>query len=262
MINQISFTGVKSTLEEKYEKITYPNGVQYRNWIDGEDYFVKYTIKQPHGIVEDLKQCLKDLHWERRIEPALTLVENGKKFLNEKIFGIIGTGALTTVFDIGDGRVLKISQENPFEYRKYNPKFDVPLLSNVEEHEGIFGYIQAKANTEDVRTPNVLSVQRKMKRAGFAPSRDFATHRLDQIGIYKGESVLLDSRCAVPQNNRLTRFAKWFEKYFTLKRVIILQPISESMNFEPPKHIDEAPLPNYTKKEAWAVIKKVIKSWK
>lgn len=26
------------------EKIKHPNGIEYRNWVDGEDYFYRYTI--------------------------------------------------------------------------------------------------------------------------------------------------------------------------------------------------------------------------
>ncbi len=243
------------------EKINHPNGIEYRLQTDGEDYFYRYTINKPNGIISDLKQCKKDLGWITRINEALEFIKGSRKFLDEKIYGIIGTGGFTTVFDIGDGRVLKISKENPFEYRKYNPKFDIPLIGGVEHYKGIYGYIQKKADTENVGLKNVCAVKRKMKRAGYTSSRDFGTHRIDQVGVYQGKSFLLDSRCAVKRNNFITRFTRRFEEIFTLKRVWQAKRMEDVMD-NPPMHMDEKPLPNYTLKEAFMRIKKVIKSWK
>ncbi len=241
------------------EKINYPNAVKYINWVDGEDSFVKYTINKPQGIILDLEQCKTDLNWKNRIDTALKFIKGSKKFCNEKINGIIGLGGLTTVFDIGNGRVLKISEENPFEYRKFNPKFDIPLIGNVEHYDGIYGYIQAKADTKNIGLKNVLAVKRKMKRAGYDSSADFGNHRTDQVGIYNGKSYLLDSRCAVKRNNFITRFTRWFEKHFN--RVIIARSIDDIIDM-PMEHINEKPLPNYTFNEAFSRIKKVIKTWK
>ena len=256
IISAINFKALKWN-----EKVNHPNGVEYRLWEDGEDYFCKYTITKPKGMISDLEQCKKDLGWASRINTALKFIKGSKKFLDEKIYGIIGTGGLTTVFDIGDDRVLKISEENPFEYRKYNPKFDIPLVGEVEHFDGIYGYIQKKADTENVGLKNVLSVKRKMKRAGYTSSQDFGMHRVDQVGVYKGKSLLLDSRCAVRRNNFITRFTRWFKDNFNFKRVYYAYRIEDIMD-RPPTHIEEKPLPNYTLKEAFGRIKKVIKSWK
>ena len=260
MIPSVKKTINFKALQNK-EKKYYPNGVEYRINMDGEDYFYKYTINKPNGILEDLKQCKRDLGWITRINKALRFVEGSKKFLDEKIYGIVGTGGLTTVFDIGNERVLKISEENPFEYRKYNPKFDIPLIGKVEQYKGFYGYIQKKADTENVGLKNVLAVKRKMKKAGFTSSLDFGSHRTDQVGIYKGKSFLLDSRCAIKRNNFITRFTNWFENNFNFKRICIAQRIEDVMD-KLPVHIEEKPLPDYTFKEAFMRIKKVIKSWK
>ena len=256
IISAINFKALKWN-----EKVNHPNGVEYRLWEDGEDYFCKYTINKPNGIVSDLEQCKKDLGWSFRIDKALKFIQGSKKFLDENIYGIIGTGGLTTVFDIGNDRVLKISEENPFEYRKYNPKFDIPLIGEVEYFDGIYGYIQKKADTDNVGLKNVLAVKRKMKRAGYTSSQDFGMHRVDQVGIYKGKSFLLDSRCAVKRNNFITRFTRWFENNFNFQRVYYVQKIEDIID-KPPAHIEEKPLPNYTLKEAFMRIKKVIKSRK
>ena len=98
-----------------------------------------------------------------------------------------------------------------------------------------------------------------MRKAGFIPSADFSDYRIDQIGVYNGESFLLDSRCAVKQNNLLTRFTKWFEYNFNQEIILISTDLDADVEI---KHVDEKPLPNYTIKEAYVRIKKVIRSWK
>ena len=253
-VNGISFKGSYWN-----EKIKYPNGIEYLNWVDGEDYFCKYMIDNPNGIISDLEQCKKDFKWTKRIDKSIEFIQGSRKFLNERIFGIVGLSHLTTVFDIGNDRVLKISEENPFEYRKHNPKFDIPLIGTVEEYNGFYGYIQRKADTSNIGLNNVLEVKRKMRKAGFIPSADFSDYRIDQIGVYNGESFLLDSRCAVKQNNLLTRFTKWFEYNFNQEIILISPDLDADVEI---KHVDEKPLPNYTIKEAYARIKKVIRSWK
>lgn len=249
----VSFTGVNWN-----QKIEHPNAIEYVNWSDGEDYFCKYTINKPAGIINDLEQCRYDLKWNERFDMALKFIKGSGKFLNEKIYGISGVGAAAVAFDIGGDRVLKISDENPFEFREYNPKFDIPLLSKVEHYDGIYGYIQAKAETDGVGLKDVLRVQRKMKREGFAPSVDFNIWRTEQVGRYNGKSYLLDSRCAVRQNNLLTRFTRWFDRSFN--RVIIVHKVGDDIS--PPCHVNETPPPNLSPREAWKIIKKVLKSWK
>lgn len=71
------------------EKIKHPNGIEYRNWVDGEDYFYRYTINNPNGIISDLEQCKRDLGWKKRIDNALEFIKGSQKYLDEKIHGII-----------------------------------------------------------------------------------------------------------------------------------------------------------------------------
>ena len=238
---------------------TRKHGKYYYTLYDGEEFFRKYTLNTPSGIIHDLENICEDMSWSKKSNPIIEFIKKSKKFLNEKIYGIAGFGGLTTVFDIGQERVLKISKENPFEYRKYNKRFDIPLLSGVESCGGLYGYVQAKADTENITLKDVLKVKRKMKRAGYMPSNDFGNHRTDQVGRYKGKPYLLDSRCAVKQYDFKTRFAKWFYRHFnTSPTVLVAKVISFD---EPIKHVHETPPPNFTKQEAKNLIKKAIKSW-
>ncbi|MBO7673056.1 hypothetical protein J6S88_06585 [bacterium] len=245
---------------KKYDVENFPNGRRYYIWLDGDDYFRHYEIIKPNGMVEDLKQCRKDLQLDKRLNPIIEFIEKSKFFINEKIYGIVGFGGLTTVFDIGDGRVLKISEENPFEFRNYNPKFDIPLLSDVKSNGKYYAYIQRAAETEGVSTANVLKVKQKMRRQGYTPSRDFSNWRTEQVGILNGRSYLLDSRCAIPMNDKRTRFADWFKKWYDRSPLIAIKVSDMDIDI-PVKHVDETPKANYTKAEARKIIKNVLESW-
>ena len=248
-----------SNTKPQYLVREFPNGKEFYNALDGEEWIHHYKITKPQGIISDLKQCEEDLDLSRRLKGYAEFVDNTKIFKNEKIYGISGFGGLTTVFDIGEDRVLKISKENPFEYRKYNPKFDIPLKSDIVHYGDLYGYIQQKADTENITVNNVLKVKRKMKRAGYTSSNDFSNYRTEQVGTYNGKSYLLDSRCAITRNDRKTRFADWFKMWFDRSPLIAIR-IDDIID-APPTHIDETPKANYTKKEARKVIKDVLKSW-
>lgn len=246
--------------QNKYTIREFSNGKEFSTVCDGEEFFHHYIIDEPKGILTDLEQCINDLKFEKKLRPVINFINESGKFINEKIYGIAGFGGLTSVFDIGNDRVLKISEENPFEYRKHNPKFDIPLLSQIEHYGNMYGYIQQKADTENVNIFDVQNVKRKMKKQGFTPSDDFSSWRIDQVGRLNGSSYLLDSRCAIPRNNRKTRFVQWFKKWFD-RTPIVLHPIEEITDL-PPVHVNEKPKPNYNKQEAIKIIKDVLSSWK
>lgn len=246
-INQNTFKSLEVT--------EFPNGTRYVDWDSTEDTFLHYDIKKPQGIIADLEQCLNDVGYlTTTIKRTIDLVKNTKSFLNEKIFGIMGYGWHAVVFDIGGGRVLKISDENPFEYREYNPKFDIPLLSKVVQFGKLFGYIQQKADNKNVTVDDVEKVINEMKKEGFIPSDDFHKYKRCQVGIYNGKSYLLDSRCAMPniKLSIITKATDSFIKHFDRT------PKKPEPEYE---LIDETPKFNYTWAEIKNIVKKVLASW-
>lgn len=241
--NNINFTSF--SLQKKYGTAIY----------DDNGHIDRYELSAPHGILEDLNHWKYDFpHWSR--DKVIDFVKGSKVFLDEKIFAFIGGGFYTSVFDIGNNRVLKISEQNPFEYREHNPKFDIPLLSPIYKHGNMYGYIQAKANKQ-VTFFDVLSVKLKIKKEGYK-AVDFKYHPRAQVGLYEGTSYLLDSRCAVKQNNLKTRFAQWlFEHFYRGKKGYNARANNPTI----PIYQFDIPLPNYSKKEVYTIIKNIIKSW-
>ena len=151
---------------------------------------------------------------------------------------------------------MKISSQDPFKYREYNPKFDIPLLSPVYKYNDMYGYVQAKANRQ-TSLLDVLSVKIRMKEEGYK-SVDFKYHPKAQVGIYNGKSYLLDSRCAVKQNNLKTRFVEWlFKHLYKGKKGYNARANNPTI----PIYAFDHPQPNYSQKEAYSIVKNIVKSW-
>lgn len=175
------------------------------------------------------------------------------------IKGVAGQGGLSVVLDLGDD-VLKCSYENPLEFRAHNPSFDILFLSPVEKFGKTYFVREPKADVKSVTREDCRDVIRRLFTAGFEPSRDFDEHRLQQVGIYSGKPYLLDTRCAVPQPNRFSRFV--YDFCSINKRVYFANTVDEFC-FE---HIDETPRPNLSFRKGlakmWTVIRDNMKAGK
>lgn len=180
------------------------------------------------------------------------------KIKESEIKSILNNGGLSLIFNTGDDTVLKCSLENPLEFRKHNPNFDIPFLSPVEQVGKVFFVKEAKADTKDITTKDCEEVIKKIKAAGYEPSKDFDKYRPWQVGRYNGICYLLDTRCAIPRPNLFSRFVYDFcERH---KRIIEIQRLEpedilkmekeeeELIEKFGPKviHIDETPRKNLT----------------
>lgn len=168
------------------------------------------------------------------------------------IKGVAGQGGLSVVLDLGDD-VLKCSYENPLEFRVHNPSFDIPFLSPVEKFGKTYFVREPKADIENVTSDDCRDVIRRLFMSGCEPSRDFDEHRLQQVGIYNGKPYLLDTRCAVPQPNRFSRFVYDF---CTINRKVYFANAPDEFCFE---HIDETPRPNLSFRKGLAKMRTVIR---
>ena len=122
---------------------------------------------------------------------------------------------------MGNNEVLKCSLENPLEFRKHNPKFDIPFLSPVENFGKTFFVKEVKADTTNITIYDCESVIKNIYKEGFEPSKDLDKYRTWQIGKYNNKPYLLDTRAALPRPNMFSKYiykcCKDYQRVFHLK---------------------------------------------
>lgn len=124
------------------------------------------------------------------------------KHIDDSIKSFHNTGGLTVFLDIPDSKILKVSLENPLEFRKHNPKFDIPFLSPVEKYGKTYIVIQPKADTENITKKDCMGVIKRIYRNFCEISTD--GDKFEQYGLYNGKAYLIDTRCAMPLPNIYT----------------------------------------------------------
>ena len=133
-------------------------------------------------IMRDLSEGAK-LYFEKNQE-----ADNSVTKINES--------GLTMFFDMPNNEILKISLENPLEYRKHRPEFDIPFLSPVEKYGKTYIVRQPKADTKGITQEQFKDVVKRIYSHGCELSKD--GDKFEQYGIYNGKAYLLDTRCAMP----------------------------------------------------------------
>ena len=181
------------------------------------------------------------------------------KLKETDIKSVLGYGGLTTVFELTNDRVLKCSLENPLEHREHCTDFDIPFLSPVKKSGEHFFVIEPKAEQEGITIEDCKDVIGRIYKAGYEPSGDLDEYKIRQVGRYNGKTYLLDTRAALPQPDRFSKFIYRFCD--STNRVLIAEKVDPT-NFEM-KHIDENPRKNLGFvegiKEVYEVIDKNVK---
>ncbi len=188
--------------------------------------------------------------------PDLKDYINAGRMKESDIKGVAGKGGLSVIFDLGDDEVLKCSLENPLEFRKHNSSFDITFLSSVEKFGKTYFVKEAKADTKNVTQKDCKAVIAQLYKEGFEPSIDLDQYKLRQIGIYKGKSYLLDTRAALPQPDKFSRYVYNFCNIN--KRVFFPNKVSD-LDFSI-KHVDETPRANLTFRQGIAKMWEVAKT--
>ncbi|MDD3012655.1 MAG: hypothetical protein PHC34_03020 [Candidatus Gastranaerophilales bacterium] len=127
-------------------------------------------------------------------------VESSEKLRNLRMKAYKDSGAFNTVIELTNDQILKLSESPNFP--KKAESFELPILdSGIIEVENSWGslinvyyYIQPKALNSDetnITREMVESMTKKMKAEGFEPQ----DMRAEQLGIYNGETYLLDTGC-------------------------------------------------------------------
>ena len=109
---------------------------------------------------------------------------------------------LTIFFDLPNNEILKVSLENPLEFRKHIPEFDIPFLSPVEKYGKTYIVKQPKADTDGITEMHIEDVGQRISDYGYELSPD--GKRCEQYGLYNGEAYLIDTRCVRPMPSTYT----------------------------------------------------------
>ena len=120
---------------------------------------------------------------------------------DEKLVSCMDAMHSTIVLELEGNRVLKMVKYNPFpEDRKYEPEFDLPLLSNVYKCGEYYAFVQEKADTDDIDRDALNDVIERIELAGYEPY-DIRGNE-SQVGWSEimQDYMLLDTECAKPKS--------------------------------------------------------------
>lgn len=217
--------------------------------------FPTFLGKTPHQEQEhpvfDSFECRKKYGCYANLDDYMAYA----KLKKSDIKGIAGRGGLSVILDLGENEVLKCSLENPLEFREHIPSFDIPFLSPVKKFGQTYFVREPKAETKGITPKDCEDVIRRIYEAGYEPSADLYPYATRQIGIYNGKPYLLDTRCAVPQPNRFSKFV--YDFCHVNCRVLIAHKVDPyDFSFQ---HIDETPRPNLSLKKGLAKIFNMMK---
>lgn len=174
--------------------------------IDFENKFcTKLIFKEPLLLSDAIELIVKKSPLIQRSPNKSIVIEDKSKLLNIAneikrsqfkdimISELIGNGTGSTVFDIGNGKVLKLSGQNIFK-RNYDERIDVPFTRG-ELPNKVYWCVQQKADTNNVSTDDLLDLMIAIEDAGYEV-RDISDDSNGQAGWYNGQIRLIDTECA------------------------------------------------------------------
>lgn len=138
----------------------------------------------------------------RDLSEGVKLYFEANQEIDDSVKNFHECGGLTLFFDMPNDEILKVSLENPLEYRKHCPEFDIPFLSPVEKYGKTYIVKQPKADTKGITHEHFKDVTKRIYSHGCELSRD--GNKYEQYGIYNGKAYLIDTRCAMPMPNLYT----------------------------------------------------------
>lgn len=124
------------------------------------------------------------------------------KDVDDSVIKLYKKGSLSVIFELQNDEILKISLENPLEFREHNSNFDIPFLTPVEKYGKTYTVKQPKADTENITREHFLDVKKRIRYGLCELSAD--GRKYEQYGLYNGKPYLLDTRCAMPMPNAWT----------------------------------------------------------
>lgn len=186
------------------------------------------------------KEIMRDLS-----EGAKLYFEKNKE-MDNSVTNFHECSGLTVFFDIPNNEILKVSLENPLEFREHQPEFDIPFLSPVEKYGKTYIVKQPKADTENITHEDFKNVVKRIYSNWCELSKDGT--RYEQYGLYNGKAYLIDTRCAMPMPNIYTIIIDKISRKINKCYVYVNKEHSEQEKAEGLKkkgyfyyHVDETP---------------------
>ena len=226
---------------------------------------------KPMAFLDKYAKERTDIYTKKLLKDLKCYIASKKgKLSKEDIKGIVAYGGLSTIFDLGNNKVLKCSFENPLEFRKHNSVFDIPFLSQVEKFGDTYFVQEVKAETKNITIEDCKNVIERIYKEGYEPSRDLDKYRTWQIGKHNNIPYLLDTRAAVPRPNSFSRFiydcCNNYKRVFYVKSMnaeSIMKEELETAKLVKEKglnvlHMDETPRANLSYKDGLKKVSEII----
>ena len=175
----------------------YPEGVPYPpNHVQ---------FKKPIDLSKGLDVCEQHMYgfeeWELKDKEQIKIlkefIQTCDELKDEKLVSLMDAMNSTIVLELEGNRVLKMIKYNPFpDGRKFEPSFDLPVLSDVYSHKGYYMFVQEKADTDDIDSEALDSVIERIEAAGYEPYDIIGNEMQVGWSEIKQDYMLLDTECA------------------------------------------------------------------
>ncbi len=150
-----------------------------------------------------------------------------------KVTKLVGLGSKAFVFELNDGKILKLTNGSHFPNRRKPDFFDVPIIKQGRSCRTYY-YIEEKMNQKGLSQEKLQNFIKMVEEKGYTFRDHFHSNekdkinpkiRTEQFGISKnGQLYLLDPECALAPKKQLAaikfikdKFTKIFKVFSLLK---------------------------------------------
>ena len=223
LLKNINFKGIKPLTKDVFEKHNTKNiKIDYGTLNYGKDNkFIDFTFDKPQNL-KDTFQILKHIEDTYKISKYGLLTYSHiyksfvedfeEKFKDMKFVRFLGVGNNAIALENTEGKVLKLTSSDTFEFRGGKEDFDANIFE-VGKGKRFYYYIQEKCSKENLSQSDVDTMSKMIEEKGYT-AFDMST---DQIGFNSsGKLCLIDPECA--RNDKLYQkkqkeISEWLTKH-------------------------------------------------
>lgn len=144
------------------------------------------------------------------IDKACSAISKTPSLSKLKTNKLLGAGTSSMVFDIGDGKALKLSHKPCYPQKLES--FDLPIIEkNYVQEDGIYYCINKKAlNYSDTRISQtqIKDLMDEIKAKQYILRPDFNVNNPEQVVILDGKAYLADYDCVLNPDGSSRMFSK------------------------------------------------------